>query len=113
MSQQIIQLTIQEFIAANYEEDFVIEGLDETVIQALMTAYDLEREEVEIAIVDVIEAIDELDEDEDDYLWRSEQAMQRGMVFGTQGYNEVMGYDEGNVNYGNCPECGGNGWTCC
>jgi hypothetical protein len=36
---------------------------------------------------------------DDDDEWRSEQRMQAGMAFGTQGYNDYEGYDEGSNDF--------------
>ena len=49
---------------------------------------------------------EEEEESSDDDSWRRERAMLAGMTFGTQGYNEVMGYDEAEYSCYACHDRG-------
>ena len=48
----------------------------------------------------------EYDEESEDDSWRRERAMLVGMTHGTQGYNEVMGYDEQEFSCYSCHDRG-------
>tara|TARA_R110002153_G_scaffold36023_8_gene106883 strand:+ start:2830 stop:3207 length:378 start_codon:yes stop_codon:yes gene_type:complete len=75
---------------------------------------DNKQEAFTILLAWYLAAVEEAEAEEAEYnrSWRNEIAREAGMMYGMQGYNDVMGLDTSDD--GNCPYCpGGNGHNCC